>query len=1171
MIKAAASLNLAQWKPLCGSCQYGKAKRRRSKVDRTPNAQGGAPPQPKEKLLSKDNTIPGEKISMDHFIVSTPGRLFSSRGRESADRAYKGGVIFVDHATGFVFVVPVVNFTAGEAIRAKREFEAELDSMGVTVVNYHTDNGVFKAAEFQDELAKLDQNMTFSGVGAHHQNAVAERAIGTVVSMARTMMLHAKMRWPKAVNAKLWPMAMKHAQHLLNHIPKDNNVCPMDLMLRMTVPRTGLRNLHVWGAPCYVLDPKLQDGHKIPKFDARSRRGLHLGLSPRHASTAPLVLNLFTGNVSPQFHVVFDDWFSTVNSAELSPDDDLEDEHWSKLFMDERFVTHFDGEDPIDLDEEWLTELEKIERHEKAAAKVQGNKPSTPVTPSDLPKAPMPQPAAPEPTTDAPKPTGPAPVPVEPVTQAPAAPVTQQPKGSAPPKQREPKPKPPTPRQSNRKPEGLKLQSGRRLQGLLNTMTCFAVALSPEPIMAMAKDIVGRPAAYAALAGYNVTTQTFDTVDYFSFQAMNAPKTKKKTGEDPDYPTYWQAMASPESEEWKDAMKLEIDTLVKLNSWVLVPRSAAEAKGHKVIKSTWAFRQKRTPDGKPTKKKARFCVRGDHQTRLAQQGGMDPFETYSPVVQWSTVRLLLILSIVHGLQTRQVDYVNAFAQADLTKDVFIDLPAGFQHEHDFPCCLWLKKSLYGMSDAPLMFFEMLKSNLEAIGFKQQKSIDPCLFFHKNAMCVTFIDDCLWSGRDGKALDELIRRMKEERGMDLKIESYDVSAFLGIQFTRKGKSIELKQLGLIDRIIEDAGMQDCKTAPTPADVKTLGKDKDGAPFHEFWNYRSLIGKLLYLSGNSRPDIAFAVNQAARFSHDPKQCHGVAVKRIIRYLKGTRDRGLVMRPTGDWKVDCYVDADFCGLWGSEDPEDPVVAKSRTGYLLTLAGCPLLWVSKLQTEVSVSTMMAEYVALSTAMRDMLPLKRLVKAAAKVVSGTEDVQVVCKSDVWEDNNGALTVATTPRITPQSKFFAVKLHFFKEHVKTESNPDGEIHIQKIDTKSQIGDIFTKGLEEQKFTPLRDKLMGWDLQPDDPPKAHLHDVFVRTAVREGVLKKSDRLSPTVKKTVSFAPTVQSSVRSLGGELAGKLDRSCTVHPTRTSGGELAGKPNHSLPHSNHQLRSPDGS
>ena len=232
----------------------------------------------------------------------------------------------------------------------------------------------------------------------------------------------------------------------------------------------------------------------------------------------------------------------------------------------------------------------------------------------------------------------------------------------------------------------------------------------------------------------------------------------------------------------------------------------------------------------------------------------------------------------------------------------------------------------------------------------------------------------------------------------------------------------------------------------------------------------------------------MNQAARFTHDPRESHAIAVKRIVRYLIATRDKGLIFKPSTDWKLDCHVDADFCGLWGSVDPNDPIVSKSRTGYIITLGGCPLVWKSTLQHETSLSTMMAEYVALSTAMRELLPLKRLVKTIAKVVTGDENVVVTTKSDVFEDNNGALTLATLPRITPQSKFFAVKLHFFKEHVKTESNPEGEVEIHKVDTHNQLADIMTKGLVEEKFKPLRDRLMGWDLLPE--PR--------RMSIREGV-------------------------------------------------------------------------
>ena len=445
---------------------------------------------------------------------------------------------------------------------------------------------------------------------------------------------------------------------------------------------------------------------------------------------------------------------------------------------------------------------------------------------------------------------------------------------------------------------------------------------------------------------------------------------------------------------------------------------------------------------------------------------------------------MLILSIVHGLATRQVDYVNAFAQSDLeNKEVYIEIPAGYEHLNDVDCVLKLNKSLYGMTDAPLIFFEFLKANLISLNFKQMEHIDPCLFVHKKAICVTYVDDCLWFSKDAAAMDKLIQEMKGK--MDLKVESNDVSAFLGIQFTRRGDTIELTQFGLIDKIIAATEMEGCNPKSTPA-TQVLGKDPNGKPFAESWGYSSVVGMLLYLSGNSRPDIAFAVNQAARFTHDPKDSHATAVKRIVKYLKATRDKGLIFKPSTDWKLDCYVDADFCGLWGSESPDDPIVSKSRTGYIITLAGCPVSWKSSLQTETSLSTMMAEYVALSTAMRELLPLKRLVHTVAKVVTGNENEKVTVLSDVFEDNNGALTVATLPRITPQSKFFAVKLHFFKEHVKTESNPNGSIHIQKIETDRQIADIFTKDLVEAKFVPLRDKLMGWDLQGGNPIESDVH-------------------------------------------------------------------------------------
>jgi hypothetical protein len=1077
-IKAAANLDLSKFPVICGACAYGKAKRKpttRSKRDKDSPCH--------EKELSKEILIPGQKVSMDHFIVSTPGRAYNSRGSDSHDKMFKGGVIFVDHASGYVYVVLVVNFTAGEAIRAKREFEQEMASMGVVALHYHTDNGAFTSAEFQDELAKLNQGLSLSGVGAHHQNAVAERAIGTVVSLARTMMLHSKMRWPKGVSTKLWPMAMKHAEFIVNHVPNVNNVCPLDVVLKTVVPRHQLKNLHVWGSPCYVLDPKLQDGKKIPKFEPRSRQGLNLGWSPKHASTVPLVLNMTTGHISPQFHVLYDDWFTTVGTDAQGDPEPIDDEKWTELLGEERFQVAFDGNEPVELEDEWLSELERVEKHQRAEARVRSRMPGTaptavppshevdgPVNGTTVPVVP-PANSAPPPSTVADAPLVPAGTGVPAVPTTPVQTRNQTQKIDSSRKQRE-NPVPETASLPPRRSAGREPGFYRKLAGRLATVY---MAASNAPIVEMAKDVIGEPAAFAAMQGFDAVTQTFDVVDYFSYKAIMSPvKGKTKKGNDPDYPTYAQAMAGPDAAEWKEALDKEIETLTKLKAWTLVPRAVAEAKGKKVIKSTWVLRQKRSPDGTPTKKKGRLCYRGDTTV-----SGVDYEASFSPVVQWSTVRLMLILSIVHGLHTRQVDYVNAFAQSELAPDreIFMELPQGYSHMNHVDCVLQLHKSLYGMVDAPLMFFELLRKNLCKVGFKQYDHIDPCLFVHEKAICITYVDDCLWFSKDEAALDALINEMKQM--MELKVESKDVSNFLGIKFTRKENKIELRQDGLIDKVLEATGMTDCNSVSTPAEEKPLGKDPNGKPFQESWNYASVCGMLLYLSGNSRPDLAFAVNQAARFTYAPKDSHAKAIKRICRYLQGTKRRGLVFCPRDDWKVDCYVDADFCGLWGSEDPDDPVVSKSRTGFVITLGGCPLLWKSTLQTETSVSTMMAEYVALSSAMREMLPLKRLVESIAKVVTQNANVVVTTISDVFEDNNGALTVATLPKITPQSKFFAVKLHFFREHVKTTNNPTGEIHIQKINTVDQLADLFTKGLVEAKFTPLRDKLMGWDLQDSD--------------------------------------------------------------------------------------------
>ena len=318
------------------------------------------------------------------------------------------------------------------------------------------------------------------------------------------------------------------------------------------------------------------------------------------------------------------------------------------------------------------------------------------------------------------------------------------------------------------------------------------------------------------------------------------------------------------------------------------------------------------------------------------------------------------------------------------------------------------------------------------------------------------------------------------GMDLQVED-DVAGFLGVHIERfdaldengtKTSYIKLLQSGLIDRIIaalnlEPSNSQGCQS---PAPVESLPMDKDGTAFDDSFNYASVVGMCMYLCNNSRPDITFAVNQCARHSHRPTQKHAEYLRRVGRYLVATRDKGMIFSPKSNLKINCYVDADFAGRYGFDDDQDPHCVRSRTGYVIYVGGCPIVWKSSMQKLVSVSTLEAEYIALSTACRDLLPLTDLVLEVADAVGMSPEEIADFHSTIWEDNAGAHALANMdlPRMTPRSKHIALKYHLFREHVMS-----GKFRVRKIGTLDQIADLFTKGLGPTLFLPLRKKLMGW--------------------------------------------------------------------------------------------------
>eukprot|EP00804_Cyclotella_cryptica_P012739 CCRYP_019202-RA/>CCRYP_019202-RA protein AED:0.43 eAED:0.27 QI:0/0/0/1/0/0.5/2/0/558 len=361
---------------LCAACEISKATCRLPSVCASHTG-------PRSHMLLKENHVqPGDCVSCDHFISPVPGRVISSSGHSSSTNGYTCGTIYVDHCSTFIFINHQLTTSASDTIHAA--------DVGVAIKGYHTDNGVFSSAAFRSHCDELGQSLRFSGVGAHHQNGVAERAIQTVTNMARANMLHATLHWPDRSFIDLWPLAMNYAVWVYNKLPQSGvGLSPEELFSGVKCPRSGLPSTHVFCCPVYVLDPRLQDGKKIPKWDSRARQGIFVGFSPRHSSLVPLILNPRTQHVSLQFHVIFDATFSTVPSLTTVAERDLK---FEQLFQTSKecYLDSSDISSNTDLlDDHWLSPSDLAQRQQERHRDLLGRTPC--LRPPSIPTCPVPE------------------------------------------------------------------------------------------------------------------------------------------------------------------------------------------------------------------------------------------------------------------------------------------------------------------------------------------------------------------------------------------------------------------------------------------------------------------------------------------------------------------------------------------------------------------------------------------------------------------------------------------------------------------------------------------------------------------------------------------------------------------------------------------------------------
>ena len=1054
--------------PKCQACLQGTQQRALTAGNIHTQVRTGA--------TKREQLRPGQRVFSDQYVSSVPGRNYNGRGQSQSRLSYKGGTIFVDAASSYMSIHHQLGFTANETIRSKLIFEREASLLGNKVDSYTTDNGVYTSKEFTKELERNQQTIRLSGVGAHHQNGPAENAIKNISRKARVYMFHAALRWPDHYSKSLWPLAMTYSVHMHNQTPrKQDGLCPIEIWSQAKSDYSFLKNAHPWGCPVYVLDPRLQDGFKIPRWEPRSRRGIFVGFSPLHASTVGLILNPNTNRISPQFHCIYDDYFETVHHKGDRPPP-----VWEDLVINSRFRNEL--EEDVVIEDTW-------------------DEPATSVAPQDLPVStrdlqqsddvdsnatlPVDHDDPSRPSLDAGRPNSDS-IPTRIVPKTDTGPQMTVPD---PPPELSQAPEPsepvrPSPRRSSRvrrpvdrftpdKAHGYTLV--RNFTSKLIRCLCFysscrrvhdihyATALAMDPV-------------YGILDGLSSQSPDFLTTNPWMF--------KSKKGKDPDTPTIKEALGGPHRNAFIEGMTVEIQELESHGTWTVMKRSEIEPTtledGTKhlpqIIPLTWAFKIKRWPSGLFRKTKARLCVRGDLQT----EGVDDVWDTYAPVASWYSIRMLTVLALQKNWTTKQINFSNAFVQAPLEKNVYVAMPPMFNDSSGIDpsqLCLCLHKSLYGMREAPKLWNDHLEKGLLRCGFTASHE-DPGIYYGRGMAIAVYVDDVLFFGPDEAMMEKVIDELQTD-GFELKREKEgddDVYNFLGINIQSEGDTIKMSQHGLIKKFLSRIGMADCNSKETPCITTPLGSDVDGAWHDEKeFSYASAVGMLMYLAGNAHPEIAFAVHQCARFTHAPKQSHAQAVKHIVRYLKGIidGDHGLIYKSTGALTLNCYVDADFAGLWKHEDDQDPICVRSRTGYVMTIGGCPIHWTSKLQTEVALSTTEAEYIALCQAMREFVPMRWAYDDMLSAFGLCKDAHDAVKSTIFEDNNGALATATSPKMSPRTKHIAVKYHFVRTLFSKKNRQNSPFNLVKINTEVQKADIFTKGLTTEVFCRLRKLLCGY--------------------------------------------------------------------------------------------------
>lgn len=381
-------------------------------------------------------------------------------------------------------------------------------------------------------------------------------------------------------------------------------------------------------------------------------------------------------------------------------------------------------------------------------------------------------------------------------------------------------------------------------------------------------------------------------------------------------------------------------------------------------------------------------------------------------------------------------------QGDLSEEIYIEQPEGFS---DGTARVGkLNRAMYGLKQAGREWNRKLENALKSFGLKKSK-LDPCVFYNHSLDLIVsiYVDDILifWINPDTLA------ELKASLSSNFKMKDLGTAKnCLNIRINQTDEFIELDRTAYIEEILERFGMKECKPVATPSDInvklsKHLGSsDIDEEELSKI-PYQAAVGSLLYLTQCTRPDIQFAVNDVSRFNSNYRIPHWTAVKRIMRYLNGTKDLKLRYTKGGRSELHGFCDSDYAS--------DVDERRSCSGFVFKMSNAAITWYSKRQIPVALSTAEAEYMSMTEAVRDALWLKQLADELDPNIA--KSVTICC------DSKSAIDLAESDGFSNRTKHIDVRHHFIRHHVKEET-----IAIDFVPTEEMAADYLTKAVPKEK-------------------------------------------------------------------------------------------------------------